>query len=97
NYLVRTNSENSEMVRTLSQLIDEQLVVLTRISGQTLSFYHSKDSQQLVVVASLAEAALRVHRHKILAKEIRLVKELPGDVALEAHPGAMLQVLSNLI
>jgi signal transduction histidine kinase len=97
NYLLRTNSDNSEMVRTLSQLVDEQLVILTRISRQTLSFYHSKDSRQLVVVASVAEAALRVHRHKITAKEIRLVKELPGDVALEAHPGAMLQVLSNLI
>lgn len=97
NYLLRTNADNAEMVRTLSQLIDEQLVILTRISRQTLSFYHSKDSRQLVVVASVAEAALRVHRHKIMAKEIRLVKELPGDVALEAHPGSMLQVLSNLI
>lgn len=97
NYLLRTNADKTEMVRTVSQLIDEQLAILTRISRQTLSFYHSRDSRQLVVVASVAEAALRVHRHKIMAKEIRLVKELPVDVALEAHPGSMLQVLSNLI
>jgi signal transduction histidine kinase len=97
NYLLHTNADNSEMVRGLSQLIDEQLVILTRISHQTLSFYHSRESRQVVVVAAMAEAALRVHRHKIIAKEIRLLKKLPPDLAFEAHPGSMLQVLSNLI
>jgi len=50
-----------------------------------------------VAIAPLAEAALRVHRDKIAAKEIRVLKRLQGDVIVESNPGAMLQVFSNLI
>ena len=50
-----------------------------------------------VLIAPLAEAALRIHRNKIAAKEIRLLKKLPGDMSVESHPGAMLQIFSNLI
>jgi signal transduction histidine kinase len=97
NYLVRTCSDNSEQVRHYSGLIDEQLLVLSTISRQTLSFYHSKETVEPIVIAPVAEAALRIHRQKIAAKEIRLLKKLSGDVIVESHPGAMLQVFSNLI
>ena len=50
-----------------------------------------------VRIAPLAEAALRIHYKKIAAKEIRLLKRLPGGVVVEGNPGAMLQVFSNLI
>ena len=97
NYLVRTNSEDGEQVRNYSSQLDEQLIVLTAISHQTLSFYHSKETVEPVEIAPLAEAALRIHGNKIAAKEIRLLKKLPGDVTVESYPGAMLQVFSNLI
>ncbi len=84
NYLVRTNSDDGEQVRNYSGLLDEQLIVLTSISHQTLSFYHSKDLLEPIQIAPLAEAALRIHRNKILAKEIRLLKKLPGDVTVES-------------
>jgi signal transduction histidine kinase len=96
NYLLQTSVANAEQVRQFSGLIDEQLAVLTRLSRQTLSFFHSGDTREAVAVALLAEAALRVHQHKIAAKKIRLLKDLPRDVSVEAHPSAMLQVLSNL-
>lgn len=97
NYLVRTNSDDGEQVRNYSGLLDEQLMALTTISRQTLSFYHSRDTLEPIQIAPLAEAALRIHRNKIIAKEIRLLKKLPGDVTVESYPGAMLQVFSNLI
>ena len=97
NYLVRINSEDSEQVRRYSSLLDEQLAVVTTISRQTLSFYHAKEVMEAIQVAHLAEAALRIHRQKIAAKEIRLLKKLPDEVVVQSHPGAMLQVLSNLI
>lgn len=97
NYLLQTNSDDGEQVRNYSSLLDEQLSVLTTISRQTLSFYHSRETVEPILLAPLAEAALRIHRHKIAAKEIRLLKKLPGGVTVESHAGAMLQVFSNLI
>ena len=97
NYLVQTNSDDGEQVRNYSGLIDEQLLALSTISRQTLSFYHSKETVEPVLIAHLAEAALRIHRKKIAAKEIRLIKKLPGDMNVESHAGAMLQLFSNLI
>jgi signal transduction histidine kinase len=97
NYLVRTNPDNTELVMRFSSLLDEQLGVLMGLSHQTLSFYHSNESTEAIAIAPLAEAALRIHRHKVAAKDIRLEKKLAADVVVEGHPGAMLQVFSNLI
>jgi signal transduction histidine kinase len=97
NYLVQTSSDDGVQVRNFSGLIDEQLLALTTISRQTLSFYHSKDTVEPILIAQLVEAALRIHRKEIGAKEIRLLKKLPGDVIVESHAGSMLQAFSNLI
>ena len=97
NYLLQTNPDDGEQVRKYSGLIQEQLYLLTAISRQTLSFYHSKETVEPVRIAPLAEAALRIHHKKIAAKEIRLLKKLPDAVIVEGNPGAMLQVFSNLI
>jgi signal transduction histidine kinase len=97
NYLVEANADDGEQVRHYSGLIDEQLSVLSTISRQTLSFYHSKETVEAILIAPVAEAALRIHHQKIAAKQIRLLRKLAGDVIVESHPGAMLQVFSNLI
>lgn len=97
NYLVKTNCNDAEQVRNYSGLLEEQLGALTVISRQTLSFYHSRETVESVQIASLAEAALRIHRNKIAAKQIRLLKRLPGDVIVESNAGTILQVFSNLI
>ena len=97
NYLVQTSSDDGVRARNYSSLIDEQLMALTTISRQTLSFYHSKDTVEPILVAQLVEAALRIHRKEIAAKAIRLIKKLPGDMTVESHAGSMLQAFSNLI
>ena len=97
NYLVLLNSDDGEQVRNYAGLIEEQLRLLTAISRQTLSFYHSSETVEPVRIAPLAEAALRIHHKKIVAKEIRLLKQVPDGVIVEGNSGAMLQVFSNLI
>src|SRR4051794_14826445 len=67
NYLIKTSSDDGEKVRHYSDLIDEQLLVLSTISRQTLSFYHSKETVEPILIAPVAEAALPVHRQKIAA------------------------------
>jgi len=97
NYLAKISSDNGDQVRHYCDLIDEQLLALSTISRQTLSFYHSKETVEPILIAAVAEAAVRIHRKKIADKEIRLLRKLSGDVIIESHPGAMLQVFSNLI
>jgi signal transduction histidine kinase len=97
NFLIQQDADNAALVREYSQLIEEQLLSLTQLSRQTLSFYRSAETREVVVISTLAEAALRVHQKKIFAKQIRIRRSLPADVTAEVHPGDMLQVISNLV
>jgi len=97
NYLIQQDTNNADLVGKYSQLIEEQLVSLTQLSRQTLSFYRSQETREVVAMSTLAEAALRVHQKKIFAKQIRIRRSLPSDVTAEVNPGEMLQVISNLV
>ena len=97
NYLIQQQAEDSVQVRAFSKMLDEQLATLTKLSRQTLSFYRSPETRESVAIATLAEAALRVHQRKISAKRINLRKNLSPDVSAEVHAGDILQVFSNLI
>jgi signal transduction histidine kinase len=97
NYLIQQDADNAALVRQYSQLIEEQVLNLIKLSRQTLSFYRSEENREVVAMASLAEAALRVHQKNIFAKQIRIRRNLPSDVTAEVHPGDMLQVISNLV
>ena len=97
NYLIQQEADNPSKVRMFSAMLEEQLTTLTNLSRQTLSFYRSPDTRESIAIATLAEAALRVHQRKISAKRIDLRKRLTPDVSAEVHAGDILQVLSNLI
>ena len=96
-YLLQLNTAHPELVQQYSCLMDEQLGILIRIARQTLSFYRTSPERSRVSAASIAEAALRIHQKAISAKHIQIRKRLPPDVALEVHPGEILQVVSNLV
>ena len=97
NYLIQHEADSVSQVRLYSKMLEEQLHTLTQLSRQTLSFYRSPDTRESIAIATLAEAALRVHQKKIAAKRIDLRKRLKADVTAEVHAGDMLQVLSNLV
>jgi signal transduction histidine kinase len=97
NYLIQIEADSPSQVRLYSGMLEEQLLTLTKLSRQTLSFYRSPDTRESIAIATLAEAALRVHQTKIFAKRINLRKRLEADVTAEVHAGDMLQVLSNLV
>jgi len=97
NYLIQIEPDSPSQIRLYSGMIEEQLVILTKLSHQTLSFYRTPDTRESIALATLADAALRVHQTKILAKRINLRKRIKADVTAEVHAGDMLQVLSNLV
>ena len=95
--LAREGADDPEKVREYMRLAGEQMVTLGQIADQTLGFARCSHSPTSIDLASLAEAALRIHQQAIEAKKVHLVKDLPDDLIAEVHTGEMLQVISNLI
>jgi len=96
-YLTRQDSGNPELIDKYMELAAEQVETLNRIASQTLGFARLSTSKKSIDLVDLAEAALRIHRRTIEAKQIHLVKKLPSELQAEIHSGQILQVMSNLI
>ena len=77
NYLIRCEADNVDRVRQYCGLIDEQLLTLTKLSRKTLSFYRSAETTEAIAIATLAEAALRVHQKKSPPSKSRCAKDSP--------------------
>jgi signal transduction histidine kinase len=96
-YLIELGAQDPIKVRMYIKMVEEQLVAVRRIAHQTLKFHKQMDVQEPVDLVALAEAALRIHDHNIVAKRLRLRKDLRREAHALAHAGDMLQVVSNLI
>ncbi len=96
-YLVMQEADDPKAVRAYLGRIEEQLATLNHIASQTLGFARTSSSPQQVRLATLAEAALRIHQSTMKAKQIRVVKDLPQEVTAQVYTTEMLQVMSNLI
>ena len=97
NFLVQHQSEDPFQVRAYSGMIEEQLGRVIEICRRTLSFYRTADTIEAIPLASLADAALRVHHSTIMAKQIQISLDFPNDTVVEVHAGEMLEVMSNLV
>lgn len=95
--LEEAQAKDCEKVAMYLHRIEEQLATLNRIASETLGFARTAQSPQQVRLATVAEAALRIHQAAMKTKRIHLVKDLPQDLVAEIHTTEMLQVLSNLI
>ena len=96
-YLAMEEADDGEAVRAYLRRIEEQLTTLNHIASQTLGFARTTNSPQQIRLATLAEAALRIHQSTMKAKQIRVVKDLPQEVTAQVYTTEMLQVMSNLI
>ncbi len=96
-YLAMEEVDDPEAVRIYLRRIEEQLATLNQIASQTLGFARTTNSPQQVRLATLAEAALRIHQSAMKAKQIRVLKDLPQEVTAQVYTTEMLQVMSNLI
>jgi signal transduction histidine kinase len=96
-YLAMEESGDREAVCTYLRRIEEQLATLNHIASQTLGFARTTKLPQQVHLATLAEAALRIHQSTMRAKQIRVVKKFPQELMAHIYTTEMLQVMSNLI
>ncbi len=96
-FLTRADSRDHEQVEEYMRLAEEQMSTLRPVASQTLGFARPATSPKAIEATALAEAAIRIHQRTIAAKQIHVVKDLPGEIIAEVYTGEMLQVLSNLL
>jgi signal transduction histidine kinase len=96
-YLCVQESKQPEKVEYFMRLAEEQLETVRRIADQTLAFARHSKIPRPTDLVGVTEAALRIHLREIQSKHVRIVKELPGELIVDVHSGAMLQVISNVI
>jgi signal transduction histidine kinase len=96
-FLALQSRNDAQMVEDYLTLATEQITTLNSIASGILGFTRFSGPPRTVRLATVAEAALRIHQRTIQAKKIRLVSDLPDDVVAELHTGEVLQVVSNLV
>jgi signal transduction histidine kinase len=96
-YLLRAEANDPAKVSEYASLLEEQLAHVSQIARQTLDFCKAPAAMKAVDLVEIANAALRVHEHKISTKGLRLQEQLPTPAIVLAHGGELLQVLTNLI
>jgi signal transduction histidine kinase len=96
-YLTLRDAADAERVRGYMQNAEEQMATLSEIAIGTLRLARDSPSPQPVSVSLLTEAALRIHQRAIDSKRARLVKDIRGEIVVEAYTREILQVVSNLI
>ncbi len=96
-YLTLAEADCPEKVREYMVLAEEQMSLLRDVASQTLGFARSSQMPRQVEVASLAEAALRIHQRALDAKGIHLLTRFDPDAVAKVYPSEILQVLSNLL
>jgi len=96
-FLALRDAEDAEKVRGYMHIAEEQMVTMGQIATGTLRLGRDSPSPQAVSVSVLTEAAIRIHQRTIEAKRAHLVKDIRGEIVVEAYTREILQVVSNLI
>jgi signal transduction histidine kinase len=96
-FLTQRNADDAEKVRGYMLSAEEQMATLSQIATGTLRLARDCPSPQSVSVSVLTDAAIRIHQRTIDSKRAHLVKDVRGDVVVEAYTREILQVVSNLI
>ena len=96
-YLLKEDADDPTKVRKYALLLEEQLAIVAGIARRTLEYHRLPDGMKSLNLTEVANAAIRVHEHKIAAKAVTLQKALPEEVFVTANAGELLQVLTNLL
>ena len=97
NYLIEKDATDPAKVLDYSHQIAEQLATVFQIARRTLNFHRPSEVLEVIEMAALTDAALRIHQGKISAKQLELVTDIAAEATVQAHAGELLQVFSNLL
>jgi PAS domain S-box-containing protein len=95
-YLLSQNPSLDQEAHDYAQLLVNEVVRVSEITKQTLSFYRETTSPIEIDMAVLLKSILKLHNPMLQQKSIRVVANL-RPAFLFARPGELRQVFTNLI
>ena len=96
-FLIGKQAGSEEDVRVYAAQLEEQCGNVRELIERTLDLNRSPEVMCSTELATILEAALRVHRPKIAGKSLDVRKRFSKDSSAVVHAGEMLQVFSNLV
>ncbi len=96
-YLLTNNPSLDREARKYAGLLVSEVLRVSEITKQTLSFYRDSSRSGEVNVAELLESILQLHRPILEQKSIHVISRYRESTCMWARPGELRQVFTNLI
>jgi PAS domain S-box-containing protein len=96
-YLLSRNPSLDEEAQGYTNLLLNEVVRVSEITKQTLSFYRDTSSSSEIQITEVLESVLKLHRPVIERKSIRVFTDLQSSARMWARAADIRQVLTNLV
>jgi PAS domain S-box-containing protein len=96
-YLLAKHPSLDEEARQYSELLLEEVVRVSRITKQMLSFYREISDPAEMRIDEVLDSVLRLHRPILQQKSIELVTQYRSSATVLGRKGELRQVFTNLI
>jgi PAS domain S-box-containing protein len=96
-YLLNSDPEMDAEAKRMIVLAQEELGRVVHIVRQTLGFYRESSIPVTVNLSRVVDDVLALYARKIESGKVKVAKRADVDGNVEAFPGEMRQVISNLI
>ncbi len=96
-YLLAEDPSLDEEARKYAHLLVAEVLRVSEITKQTLSFYRDTTHTTLVNLTDLVDGILKLHRPMLLQRSIRVYTRGRTAACVMASPGELRQVFTNLI
>jgi len=96
-FLIKHGASDATTVMAYAELSEIQLVRMGELTRRTLSYYRDHTEPSDFDLIEIAESALKIHSHRLKRQSVEVCKRVPATARANVFPGAILQVLSNLI
>ncbi len=96
-YLLDQNKSLDDTAREYARMAQDEVNRVAHIARQTLGFYRDSSRMEAVQVSRLVDEVVTLFAAKICTGDIVVQKELKADAPIDAFPGELRQVFSNLI
>ena len=96
-YLLSRNASLDEEGRVYTQLLLSEVIRVSEITKQTLSFYRESSNPVPINMGALLEGIFALHRPTLQQKSIRVHSCVQAGASILGRPGEIRQILTNLL
>jgi PAS domain S-box-containing protein len=96
-YLLSRNPSLDEQAQAYTDLLLNEVVRVSEITKQTLSFYRDTSASSEIQISEVLESVLKLHQSVIERKSIRVFTDFQRSARMWARAADIRQVLTNLV